>query len=207
MDSKKIILISFLIGFLNGAPTPTYNYTNFLTLVEPDVYYLYWTYTNSDILFEIHVKANGWAGFGISPNYASMFNSDMIVTFLNNDGSANFTDRNTKSALATPSIDSKQNWFNLLTQSKDGYLISKFTRKIKLCDPTGDDLDIDVGTPFVIFAYSNDKPVGDISYHGMTNRGSKAVPLISSLNKKLNIDMSQVELAEFKVNVREKASI
>ena len=181
-------------------PNPTQAYSNSKILVEPDQYILYWNYTDSDILFEIHVKATGWASFGLSPN-GNMLNSDVIVTWVNSDGSVHFTDRNIKTQKQLPTVDTVQNWFSLLTILKDGYTIAKFTRKIKICDTKNEDMDIESGTPFVIYAWG-DKFDGnnDASYHG-TNRGSRTVPLITSLNAKVDINMNEVEITDFNVNV------
>lgn len=178
---------------------PAQSYVNQKVLVEPNQYILYWNYTDSDIIFEVHVKTTGWIAFGLSPN-GNMINSDMVVAWVNPDGSTHFTDRHTKDKKALPQVDSIQNWFPISTVIKDGVTIAKFTRKIKICDKTGEDLDIQSGTPYVIFAWGNSLVNNEISYHG-SNRGSKTLPLISSLNLKPNIDMSQVETLDFKVNV------
>ena len=41
----------------------------------------------------------------------------------------------------------------------------------------------------------------DISYHGPTSRGSKTVPLIARSNTKSEINMNEIEIVDFKVNV------
>ena len=184
---------------ISCAPNPTDAYTNKQILVEPDSYILYWNYTDTDIIFEIHANTSGWVGFGISPN-GGMENSNVIIAWINSNGVVNFTERNTKAGLLTPSINDKQLWTPLLTKKQDGYLISKSTRKIKLCDTTGQHLDIEAGTPHVIYSWGNNFANNDAAYHG-PNRGSKSLPLISSLNTKINIDMSQVQTTDFRVNV------
>ena len=182
---------------LAQAPNPTGVYTNKMILVEPAAYILYWNYTENDILFETHVNNNGWSSFGLSPN-GGMTGSDVIVTWKRTDGSTHFTDRH----IADRSVlqDKTQNWFLLTSSIVNGYSVTKFTRKIKACDSTGEDMDITTGTPFVIFAWG-DPTTSDISYHGATKRGSKAIPLISSLNLNVRIDMNQVETLDFRVNV------
>lgn len=192
------ILITFLIEFIYSIPNPTSNYANKLILKEPDIYILYWNYTDSDILFEVHVKTKGWISFGLSPN-GDMFNSDIIITWINSNGTVHFTDRNIKST-RNRNIDKEQNWFSLLTINKDNYIISKFTRKIKICDTNNEDIDIESGTPFVIFAWGESFSNNDADYHG-SNRGSKTVPLITTLNTKVNINMNEVEITDFRVNV------
>ena len=198
----NFLTIFLSLGLMSAAPSPTRDYLNKLILVEPDIYYLYWSYTDADILFEIHAKTTGWLSFGLSPN-GDMFNSDIIMAWVKSNGSIHFTDRHIK---ASPDrnryIDQEQNWFPLLTTIKDGYTIAKFTRKIKICDTKNEDMDIESGTPFVIYAWG-DKFDGnnDASYHG-TNRGSRTVPLITSLNAKVDINMNEVETTDFTVNVK-----
>ncbi len=72
-------------------PIPTDTYLNRMVLVEPNVYILYWNFTDNDILFETHVQnGNGWSGFGLSPN-GGMINSDVIITWSYSNGSTHFT--------------------------------------------------------------------------------------------------------------------
>jgi hypothetical protein len=165
--------------------------------MAPDQYILYWNYTDTDILFEIQVKTTGWVGFGLSPN-GGMDGSDVIIAWVDSTGKFNFTDRYIRGrSLLT---DTVQNWFPILVVAQNGYVIAKFTRKIKICDTTDQDMDIDPGTPFVIFAYGTAMSNGDIAYHGPTSRGSQTVPLISSLNTKVNLDMTGVQTVDFRVN-------
>lgn len=200
------LLISFsMVSFLyacdqNRTSNSLDPFTNKKILVEPDQYVLYWNYTDSDILFEVHVKASqGWLAFGLSPN-GDMINSDIIVTWVNSDGSYHFSDRHTTSQRKLPQVDTVQNWFPISTFVREGYTIARFTRKIKICDTQNEDLDIQSGTPYIIFAWSNTLSNNEISYHG-ANRGSKTVPLISSLNLKPDLNMNEVETIDFTVNV------
>lgn len=194
-------MISALVLVLNAAPDPTEEFSNKIVLVEPDNYILYWNYTDSDILFEIHVQSTGWISFGLTPN-GEMLYSDIIITWINTiNGKVNFTDRHVLDQRIIPTIDKTQNWFHLSTKIQDGYIMSKFTRKIKLCDTTGEDLDIEKGTPFVIFAWGDTFNNNDAAYHGASNRGVKTVPLISSLNRISKIKMNEVEMIDFRVNV------
>jgi hypothetical protein len=203
---KKTIFITLLSllslpDVLNAAPpTPTQKFNNQIILEEPDLYLLYWNYNDTDITFEIHVKnAIGWVAFGLSPN-GGMFGSDIILTWLNPNGKFHFTDRfiNQDSMPKIP-IDKKQNWINLHSENRNGYLISKFTRKLKTCD--GDDIEILPGTPRVIYAWGSQFINEDVTYHGPMNRGSRSLPLISSINQNIKLNMSDVETTEFRVNV------
>ena len=46
----------------------------------------------------------------------------------------------------------------------------------------------------------------DITYHGLINRGSKSIPLISSLNSMIDLNTSQLEQIEYYVNATLKAN-
>ena len=198
---KAIFIIGHLIFSASASPPlPTQAYPNKIVLAEPDKYILYWNFTDSDILFEVHAQTNGWLGFGLSLN-GNMLNSDIIIIWIDSNGHVNFTDRNIKSKNEPPRIDRVQNWFLLSAMIKDGYVISKFTRKIKLCDATGEDLNIEPGTPYLIYAWGEKFTNNDISYHGVSNRGSKTVPLIARSNYKSAIDTKEIEMVDFRVNV------
>ena len=182
-------------------PNPTANYANKLILAEPDLYILYWNYTDQDILFEVHAKTKGWIGFGLSPN-GDMLNSDIVISWVNLNGSTHFSDRNTQTS-RTLNIDKQQNWFPLLVTLRDGFTVAKFTRKIKLCDSTtSDDMNVESGTPFVIYAWGETIVEKDAFYHGTLNRGSKTVPLITTLNTKVNVNMDKVTITDFRVKVK-----
>jgi hypothetical protein len=160
---------------------PLTEFSNRLVLIKPNVYVLYWNYTNTSLTGEIHVKTNGWVGFGLSPN-GGMNGSDVFAAWIYSNGTTNFTDRHILDRNVL--IDKHQDWILLNSAKNNGYTIIQFTRKIHTCDPNGEDLDIEPGTPRVIFAYNPTLPTNDIFYHGTTNRGSISIPLISSLNQK-----------------------
>lgn len=194
-----MILLSLLIlfGTAFATPVPTEPYSNELVLKEPDIYYLFWTYNDTDILMETHVKTTGWAAFGISPT-GGMDNSDVVVSWLKTDGTYHFTDRHIRGRKVI--VDQTQNWFPISVFQKDGYLVTKFSRKIRICDESNEDLDIPTGTPKTIFAFGTILIDDDIGYHGM-NRGIKSVPLISSLNNVAKFNLDEVDQVEYRVNV------
>ena len=191
------LLFTFLcLKTVYSDPSPTGPYANSLEL-EAGNYYLLWNFTQTDILIEVHAKTTGWLGFGISPN-GGMDGSDVVIAWLDANGKANFTDRHIRDRNVI--VDQVQNWFPILVTNRNGYLVAKFTRKIKICDKSGEDMDIPDGTPLVIYAYgSKFGPNGDITYHD--SRGTKSVQLTSSLNTKIDIDMSQVQTQEYRVDV------
>ncbi|CAF1008830.1 unnamed protein product [Brachionus calyciflorus] len=192
-----LLNIFFLIfGTTLSAPKTTETYSNSLILREPDEFYLYWNYNETDIVIETHAKTSGWSSFGISPT-GGMDNSDVVVSWINNDGSHHFSDRHIRGRQVLK--DKVQNWFPIAIFQQDDYLITKFTRKIKICDESNEDLDIPEGTPMTIFAYGSVLVDDDIGYHN-TNRGTKTVPLINSLNAAPKINLDEVEQVEFRAN-------
>ena len=67
---------------------PTAYYANSDDLV-PGAYRLYWNYTDTDLIAEIHCKTQGWVSFGLSPN-GGMDKSDVVVGWVSN-GTTFFT--------------------------------------------------------------------------------------------------------------------
>ena len=198
MGIKILTILTCLALFrlYQTAPAPTENYVNSLEL-QPGAYILYWNFTSTDILMEVHVKTTGWIGFGLSPN-GGMDGADVIIAWIDKNGKGVFTDRHIRGRDVM--IDTVQNWMPLLVTSRDGFVVAKFTRKIKICDKSGEDMDIPDGTPFVIYAYGKSfNGEGDIAFHDF--RGTKSVQLTSSLNLKIDLDMSEVEAIEYRVNV------
>ena len=57
-------------------------------LVNNDRYHLFWKSDAKSITFEVHVRAKGWVGFGISPNGA-MAHSDLVTGWVK-DGQVYF---------------------------------------------------------------------------------------------------------------------
>lgn len=171
-----------------------------MVLSAPDQYVIHWNYTDKDIIFKAVVKTTGWIGFGLSPN-GGMKYSDLIVAYFNSDGSSNFTDRHTEGSNSRPIKDQIQNWRPLHMSQENGFMTVIFTRKLKIpCNNASTEVNIDiVGTQYVIFA-SGVLNNGDITYHG-TNRSSTSLQLITSLNQQVNLDLTDIETIDFRVNV------
>lgn len=67
-------------------------YDYFKVLVEPDLSILFWSKNQTHILFEIHIRFNGWIVFGLSPN-GSLDGSDVIIAWLNDTGAGYFSSK------------------------------------------------------------------------------------------------------------------
>ena len=93
-------------------------------------------------------------------------------------------------------IDEEQNWFPLHMETKSGYTIFKFTRKLTLCNPNPNDLDLNItsGENWIIYAWGENLQYNDILYHG-SNRGSLKVDLL----KNPNFTSTQVILLFFNI--------
>ena len=87
-----------------------------------------------------------------------------------------------------------------MSKTLNGYLITKFTRKIKLCDNSNEDLDIVPGVQTVIYAWSSEQPQNDQPAQH-TYRSSCKMQLISSINQVVALNANQLEKAEFLVDV------
>lgn len=71
-------------------PAPSELFENILVLAKPSEYILYWSYNDTSIRFEVHVKTSGWFAFGLSPN-GHLFNSDLVYGWINNDLTGHFS--------------------------------------------------------------------------------------------------------------------
>ena len=58
--------------------TPTQDYPFSLQLDGEGKVHLFWNYNDTHITFEIHSRACGYVGFGISPN-GKMYPADMVI--------------------------------------------------------------------------------------------------------------------------------
>jgi hypothetical protein len=87
----------------------------------------------------------------------------------------------------------------LYSAEQNGYTIFKFTRPIKVCNE--EDRIIEEGSPYVIFAWSDQDPAPsqDISYHGATKRGVRALVLISGPKNKED-SILDVEIMDFAIS-------
>lgn len=198
-----LLLIIFLSALKSSfsspspSPSPTSVFANTYE-IEKGSYFIFWNFTQTDILIEVHAKTSGWLGFGISPN-GGMDGSDAIVAWIDSNGRANFTDRHIRDRQVL--VDKEQNWFPIGVARRNEFLVATFTRKIKICDKSGEDMDIPDSAPIVIFAYgSKFMPNGDIGYHD-SSRGIKGIQLTSAVNARIELDMSQIETQDYRVDV------
>jgi len=165
-----------------------------------DNFKVHWTYTNETITFKIEVIANGWVSFGFSPN-GGMYNSDLMMAWTAPNGTVMFKDIHFKESGKINS-DKIQNWKRLDYVQSNGTTSVTFERRIKICKANRlmDEINIDAEmTQYVIYAWGDNFAGEWPTYHGR-NRGSKNLPLLGSLNKKINLDMSQIDTFEFSVN-------
>ena len=133
-------------------PSPVKPYVNSMILSKPDLAYLYWNHTNTDITFELHLKNTSlWFAFGVSS--PSLGYSDLIVAWLNSDLTGHFSNRHMINANNSMSFYYNQVWSLLDAFFSNDYVVFQFSRNIKLCDTTNTSLDITTGaTNTLIFA-------------------------------------------------------
>lgn len=100
---------------------------------------------------------------------SSIHNSDVIIAWLNDDGTGHFSDRHNGIL-----FDTKSNWNMLHSSRVNNVTIFKFTRKIYLCDKT-EDLDIKPEGNHVLFTWA---PLG--SEINFNNKNTKSLFFILS---------------------------
>ena len=161
-----------------------------------------WNFTTEDIYFRLNIKTNGWVGFGLSPN-GGMLNSDVIIAWTDPDGTAQFENAHTYNR--NIAVNRVRTWSRLFYAQANGATTVIFTRKLKICrtpEKTFIETTINVEpTSFVIFAHGANFVDNKTfpAYHGST-KGSKNLPLLVA-NKKIQLDMSEIEEVKFEVNV------
>lgn len=140
-------------------PQPSQSYPNIVTLQQPDIAFLYWNVSNNAVNFEIHVKNTSlWFLFGFQS--VSLGYSDVIVAWVNPDGSGHFSERklttNSANQIVT-TINPVQTWRLKDAYQKNDYYVVIFTRPVKLqCDPTNTNvLDINTGANNLVFTSGN----------------------------------------------------
>jgi hypothetical protein len=195
---KKIFVLFFLFNVLKKrVESKTSDYVNNAIMILPDIYQIFWNYTDIDITIEIRVKTTGWVLFGFSPN-GEIDGSDLIVTWVNPDGSYYFKDSYVKKNVVYS--DHQQNWFPLMVKQQASVLVAKFTRKIKLCDSNGEDFDITDGTPRVLAALGYDKFHPNLKGATFTH-SVQSINLINRINEKIILKSDEILIADFRVNV------
>lgn len=192
----NVLILSFVES--SGEPlfTPSEDYTFSLNADDSDElqYRLYWKVLGKDeIQFEIHCRAVGWVGFGLSPN-GGMAGSDIVIGWVDSKGEAYLKDTHAVGKQA-PIVDSIQNWDLLDASEKKGYTMLKIKRKLHTCDEK-DDFDIKLETQRLIFAWSDQDPDSlnlDWMYHGPNRRIKSAVLLNfadETSNDKINSEIT-----------------
>jgi len=181
-------------------------FMNSAVLSDPEKYVLYWNFTETDIVFKAVVKTTGWIGFGLSPN-GGMYNSDVVLAWFSPNGTENFVDAHVRpSGLHRPIIDFHQNWKKIYMKQENEYITVIFGRKLKVCGQDGSgEINIDIGQQQpIIFAWGDGFEDGKRTfptYHGSTNRASKVLPILGSLNEKVELDLDKIEHEDLFVEV------
>lgn len=75
-------------GFISLVPIPSENFAFYEVLDTNNHFHLFWKFNDTHIIFEMHVRARGYVGFGLSPN-GRMFPSDVVMGWVK-DGKAHF---------------------------------------------------------------------------------------------------------------------
>lgn len=164
---------------------PSEPFKNSLIFIEPDIVLLYWSFNSSHILFEVHAKTNGWVSFGLQ----SKSLTDFVLGFVNDDGSAYFSDQHrwTIDAFNMSEVDAKQDWTPLYLAKTKGYTVMKFIRPINGCGVNQadvEDLDVPVNSNVTLVCSIGEVFNGQVVYYEIQKR-QKDVKLI-------NVDPHQV---------------
>lgn len=145
-------------------------------LVAGGRFTLHWGVTNASLEVKVVAATTGWIGVGFSPN-GGMPGSDIVMGWINGDGSVAFSDRHTK-VNDVPSVDAKQNYELLELSEAGGKTTMRFRRAVASCD--SDDAQL-LGTARVIFAWGEAKPVGGVpAKHLDAHRGTRLINILNT---------------------------
>lgn len=204
----KLLILAIFVFALASCQTTTWDEnTSFINNADLGAnVQLQWNFTTQDIYIKLVVQTDGWVGFGLSPNGA-MQNADMILAWTNPDGTTHFKDSHSSASGYKVSIDTVQNWKRLFYSRVNGATTVIFTRALKICvssvDQLADEVNINIEpSSHVIWAYGDSFRNNFPGYHA-SNRGSKSLPLLATLNQRVELDMTQIEEAEFVVDVND----
>lgn len=138
-------------------------------------YTLHWGITNTTLELKVVANATGWVAFGLSPT-GGMKGSDIVMGWINADGSKSFTDRHAPEN-DVPVIDPIQSYTLLELSEANGRTTMRFSRSLAVCDDKDALL---LGTARVIFAFSDVKPVNGVPQkHAAMNRGTRSINLLN----------------------------
>ncbi len=190
MFSKNLFICLITLVLSNeNFPGPSEYFNEMIVIEQPDLLILYWKYDQTDITFEIHTRTVGWIQFGLSHSGMLQY-SDVIVAWLNEDGTGHFSDRHIIDK--HPVVDKIQNWHPILFEKrKNNFTLLKFTRKLIICDSSPqEEIDIDIFTSMnhIIYALGGkfiNSEEKDIDLN-QSIKGSIALDLIES-NENLNL--------------------
>ena len=89
-----IFCLLFCLSILSAAvtsskPIPTEPFGNVWQLDSQGNYWLFWKFNATHITFETHVNTKGYIGFGLTNN-GKMYPSDVVVGWIDNQGSTHF---------------------------------------------------------------------------------------------------------------------
>ena len=113
-----------VMGDLTGTnPGPTEYFDQILIIDEPDNCIFYWSRNESHILFEIHVKTNGWIEFLMMNSNESFLKTYTIVFWTNDDGTGHFSERT-----------SPQSWWPLYLKRQNNFTVVKFFKSLVSCE-------------------------------------------------------------------------
>lgn len=165
----------------NELVAPSELFNNTLVLIEPDIFLIYWSYNTSHIRFEIHAKTYGWFSFGVQ--FRSLV--DYVIGYVNDDGSAHFSDRHrwSSSSMNDSQVDARQDAMPLYAAKTNSYTVIKFVRPLLSCADeqsavNTEDVDVFVGASPVMLVYSMGEVYnGEIVYYEM-QKGQKEVNLV-----------------------------
>ncbi|KAF6023515.1 moxd1 [Bugula neritina] len=180
METALLVILMLLCNFVSTedlsaslAPGGNFNVSWSFSETTPD----------SEIVFTISARTEGWVGLGFSPNGA-MTGADLIVAWIDSEGTSHLVDMH-GTGNWLPLVDSSQDVSLVSASGVNGVTSFTFKRKINTCDD--EDAVIMTSTTRLIYAFGDTDPTNNVlsssNYHGATKRGVKSVYLLDTASK------------------------
>ncbi|CAG0924235.1 unnamed protein product [Notodromas monacha] len=138
----------------------------------------WWGYNETDpseLFFVVSARAKGYVGIGFN-NRGGMKGADMVLGWITSNGTVIFEDRFGNTDFSAPVVDKEQNVKLEMAKENATHTMFAWTRPAKTSDTSGQDLQINNEMIEVLWAYTDEDPVGAPVMH--TERGHMQLNLV-----------------------------
>ncbi len=168
-------------------------------VITPNVYNLYWNYTDTDIIIRVEAATTGWLAFALTPvSGVSTFNSDFILAWVDpKNGTFVFKDCHVKQSTKY-FCDSTPKWIFRFQDFSSTMKVVIFSRALENCyGPNEIALS---STNFVAYSLGTNYNASSLPDYS-NNMGRGVVPFLSELNDNQDIDLNSFDKDKYTYSV------